>query len=77
MSDCNCPARFSGVDEAEYRAYGCPNCTCGMMEDGDIVHPMKPVDVDEVFKRVEDDRKARQQQAMDEHMVKTSSAKKL
>jgi hypothetical protein len=28
MSDCQCPARFSGNDEEEYRAHGCPNCVC-------------------------------------------------
>jgi hypothetical protein len=25
---CTCDARFSGNDEAEYRARGCPDCTC-------------------------------------------------
>lgn len=26
--DCQCDARWSGRDEAEYRACGCPNCSC-------------------------------------------------
>lgn len=26
--ECFCPARLSGVDEEEYKAHGCPNCTC-------------------------------------------------
>jgi len=26
--DCKCDARWSGKDEAFYRAAGCPNCTC-------------------------------------------------
>lgn len=77
MADCKCDARFSGNDEAEYRARGCPSCVCGMIEDGDVIHHMTPVKFEEVMQRVEDDRKQRQQQAMDEHMVKTSSAKKL
>jgi hypothetical protein len=32
MSDCQCPARFSGNDEAEYSAHGCPNCVCVIIE---------------------------------------------
>lgn len=54
----------------------CAEC-CGIMEEGDIVHDLEPQDFDAFMQRVEDDRKQRQQQAMDEHMVKTSSAKKL
>lgn len=26
--DCQCDSQYSGRDEAEYRARGCPNCTC-------------------------------------------------
>jgi hypothetical protein len=76
--ECKCDAQWSGKDEAMYCAFGCPSCTCGMIEDEcDIIHAMQPISFDEVMQRVEDDRKARQQQSMDEHMVKTSSAKKL
>lgn len=28
MSKCTCDARFSGVDEQEYAARGCPECVC-------------------------------------------------
>lgn len=28
MTACTCDARFSGNDEAEYKARGCPNCVC-------------------------------------------------
>lgn len=28
MNYCTCDARFSGVDEAEYCARGCPDCYC-------------------------------------------------
>ena len=27
-AECTCDARFSGSDEAEYRARGCPECIC-------------------------------------------------
>lgn len=127
MTDCKCPARFSGNDEEQYRAHGCPNCVCGIIEEeGDVVHDIDPnLTMDEVFEKVEQDRregkldfsrtenivlspedfdrvveeinnpkpptpaliKARQRyldlkkeqirDEMDEHMVKTSSAKRL
>lgn len=28
MEPCTCDAQFSGRDEAEYRARGCPGCIC-------------------------------------------------
>ena len=31
--ECRCDARFSGVDEAEYAARGCPSCTCEWRSD--------------------------------------------
>ena len=30
---CVCDARFSGIDEAEYRARGCPSCECAHLTD--------------------------------------------
>lgn len=55
MADCKCDAQYSGSDEERYRARGCPSCICGIIggEEGDIVHAMKPIDFDEVFKRVD------------------------
>ena len=32
VKDCICDARFSGMDEAEYCARGCPSCTCHLTE---------------------------------------------
>lgn len=42
---------FSGLKDQR-----CHEC-CGIIEDGDIIHPMEPVDFDDVIKRVEDDQK--------------------
>lgn len=30
--DCQCDAKWSGRDEAEYRARGCPHCSCSNTE---------------------------------------------
>jgi hypothetical protein len=71
---CQCDASWSGRDEAEYCARGCPSCTCGMIDykaktpllSFDVVNPIGKALAEE-----------KQQQSMDEHMVKTSSAKRL
>ena len=31
--ECICDARFSGLDEAEFCARGCPNCTCNFIKE--------------------------------------------
>ena len=71
--DCQCDAWWSGRDEAEYCARGCPSCSCGNMEETEIIFREVPGLATAPIKLHKD----LIQQSMDEHMVKTSSAKKL
>lgn len=94
MGKCECPARFSGDDEEQYRAHGCPTCVCRepppvvdkiVLNEEEfktvveaILNPNPPTPkMIAARKRYLENQAEINQQAMDEHMVKTSSAKKL
>lgn len=70
--ECTCDAQWSGKDEALYCALGCPSCTC--KTDNPIYQIVKVVSYSDTKIRLH---KTLVQDMMDEHMVKTSSSKRL
>ena len=49
MPDCKCDAQYSGNDEAEYRARGCPSCICGIIDQRYLMHHPESDCIFEVF----------------------------